>query len=347
MADRNRATLLELLNKPGNNVCADCKSPDPEWVSVNLGAFLCPECAGCHRNLGTHISRVRSIKLDNWEDDQVQAVAELGNEVVNQKYEQFLPAYYKRPTKDDPELLRSEFVKAKYSRQEFIYPDRQTAYCSGIKEGYLYKQKDTAPKSEIDLDSVNVVFAKDKIGVNPNGLQITYFVNGQSRSLFVYADDPKEIVDWYYAIRAAKFEWRRIAHPQQDEIELAEGLTTDFTLEGWLQKMGPKKKDGFKKRWFTLDNRKLMYSEDPLSPFPKGEVYIGHVDGGYGVTMGAKDVRSSMVYVFTLNTPDRDFILSADTREDMDQWINAFKEIQTTEPTSQDLRLLRMLNNNS
>lgn len=54
--------------------------------------------------------------------------------------------------------------------------------------------------------------------------------------------------------------------------------------------------------------------------------------------MGAKDVRSSMVYVFTLNTPDRDFILSADTREDMDQWINAFKEIQTTEPTSQDLR---------
>ncbi|XP_052069925.1 arf-GAP with dual PH domain-containing protein 1-like isoform X2 [Mytilus californianus] len=398
MADRNRATLLELLNKPGNNVCADCKSHDPEWVSVNLGAFLCPECAGCHRNLGTHISRVRSIKLDNWEDDQVQAVAELGNEVVNQKYEQFLPAYYKRPTKDDPDwyytqkdlpkdkrfkLLRSEFVKAKYSRQEFIYPDRQTAYCSGIKEGFLYKrgrddkgfkrrrfcltrklnghsllyfikEKDTAPKCEIDLDSVNVVFAKDKIGVNPNGLQITYFVNGQTRSLFVYADDPKvmttenkEIVDWYYAIRAAKFEWRRIAHPQQDEIELAEGLTTDFTLEGWLQKMGPRKTDGFKKRWFTLDNRKLMYSEDPLSPFPKGEVYIGHSDGGYGVTMGARDVRSSMVYVFTLNTPERDFILSADTREDMNQWIDAFKEIQTTEPTSQDLRLLRMLNNNS
>ena len=31
-------------------------------------------------------------------------------------------------------------MKAKYSRQEFIYPDRQTAYCSGIKEGYLYKR---------------------------------------------------------------------------------------------------------------------------------------------------------------------------------------------------------------
>lgn len=37
-------------------------------------------------------------------------------------------------------MLRSEYVKAKYARQEFIYPDKQSAYCSGIKEGYLYKR---------------------------------------------------------------------------------------------------------------------------------------------------------------------------------------------------------------
>lgn len=37
-------------------------------------------------------------------------------------------------------LLRSEWIKAKYAREEFIYPDRQSAYCSGIKEGNLYKR---------------------------------------------------------------------------------------------------------------------------------------------------------------------------------------------------------------
>jgi uncharacterized protein involved in tellurium resistance len=74
------------------------------------------------------------------------------------------------------------------------------------------------------------------------------------------------------------------------------------------------------------------------SPFPKGEVYIGHADGGYGVSMGAKEVRSSLDYVFTLNTPGRDFILTANTREDMDQWICAFQKVQNTDPTSQDLR---------
>lgn len=40
-----------------------------------------------------------------------QQVAELGNEVVNKKYEQHLPPYYKRPTKDDPELVLSIFSK--------------------------------------------------------------------------------------------------------------------------------------------------------------------------------------------------------------------------------------------
>ena len=30
----------------------------------------------------------------------------------------------------------------------------------------------------------------------------------------------KEIVDWYNAIRAAKFEWRRIAYPHKDEKEV-------------------------------------------------------------------------------------------------------------------------------
>ena len=39
---------------------------DPDWASLNLGALVCIECSGVHRNLGTHISRVRSLDLDEW-----------------------------------------------------------------------------------------------------------------------------------------------------------------------------------------------------------------------------------------------------------------------------------------
>ena len=39
---------------------------DPDWASLNLGALMCIECSGMHRNLGSHVSRVRSLDLDDW-----------------------------------------------------------------------------------------------------------------------------------------------------------------------------------------------------------------------------------------------------------------------------------------
>ena len=39
---------------------------DPTWASLNLGALICMDCASLHRNLGTHLSRVRSLDLDEW-----------------------------------------------------------------------------------------------------------------------------------------------------------------------------------------------------------------------------------------------------------------------------------------
>jgi len=45
---------------------------DVEWASCNLGIFLCKDCAGIHRSLGVDISRIKSIKLDNWEDELVK-----------------------------------------------------------------------------------------------------------------------------------------------------------------------------------------------------------------------------------------------------------------------------------
>ncbi|KAK3105706.1 hypothetical protein FSP39_003889 [Pinctada imbricata] len=54
----------------GNNSCADCGAPNPDWASINLGTMICIECSGIHRNLGTHLSRVRSLDLDEWPEEK-------------------------------------------------------------------------------------------------------------------------------------------------------------------------------------------------------------------------------------------------------------------------------------
>lgn len=50
--------LQELLKEEENKYCADCETKQPRWASWNLGVFLCIRCAGLHRNLGVHISKV-------------------------------------------------------------------------------------------------------------------------------------------------------------------------------------------------------------------------------------------------------------------------------------------------
>lgn len=36
-----------------------------------LGIFLCMRCATIHRKLGTHVSKVKSLSMDSWTNEQV------------------------------------------------------------------------------------------------------------------------------------------------------------------------------------------------------------------------------------------------------------------------------------
>jgi len=74
-------SMSDLHDDVSNHRCFECKVPldTLNWVSINLGIFICIGCSGVHRSLGTHISKVRSLSFDKLPSSQLDILRRLGN----------------------------------------------------------------------------------------------------------------------------------------------------------------------------------------------------------------------------------------------------------------------------
>ncbi|XP_030062339.1 arf-GAP with dual PH domain-containing protein 2 isoform X2 [Microcaecilia unicolor] len=350
MADRdgNRKELLEQLTMPGNTRCADCGAP------------------GIHRNL-PEISKIKSIRLDFWDDDLVKYMRTHGNLSAKAKYEAVVPPYYYRPQATDCLVLKEQWIRAKYERQEFTADQTgKSRESAGNKEGFLWKRgKDKAQfllrrfvlseregvlkyftkeeikgaKATMSLKDLNAMFQPEKIG-NPNGLQITYVKGIQTRNVFVYHESRKEIVDWFNAIRAARLRYLKTEFPTTAESEIIPRITRNYLKEGYMEKTGPKQREAFRKRWFTLDlqERKLLYYKDPMDPYEQGAVFIGSRDHGYQVKEGLpKGIKGKKWKAgVTIVTPGRQFLFTCENEKDQRAWMEALNEVISRPMTPQD-----------
>ncbi|NWW40058.1 SMAP2 protein, partial [Panurus biarmicus] len=119
--ERYQAVLAGLLAEDENKFCADCQAKGPRWASWNIGVFICIRCAGIHRNLGVHISRVKSVNLDQWTQEQIQCVQEMGNGKANRLYEAYLPENFRRPQTDQhPFSAVESFIRDKYEKKKYM-----------------------------------------------------------------------------------------------------------------------------------------------------------------------------------------------------------------------------------
>ncbi|XP_077304357.1 arf-GAP with GTPase, ANK repeat and PH domain-containing protein 1 isoform X5 [Lithobates pipiens] len=122
LTSQNEALALQSIrNLPGNSHCVDCDAPSPDWASLNLGALMCIECSGIHRNLGTHLSRVRSLDLDDWTPELIKVMSAIGNELGNSIWEGSSQGHVK-PCSESPREEKERWIRAKYEQKLFLAP---------------------------------------------------------------------------------------------------------------------------------------------------------------------------------------------------------------------------------
>lgn len=166
-----------LREVPGNDKCAECGASEPDWASLNLGILICIECSGIHRNLGVHISKVRSITLDVrvWEPTILDLFRTLGNSYCNSVWEELLQLpndeltnvdaiqSASKPSPKDAFHEKEKYILAKYVEKQVVnkeafapYSNRATLIWEAVRSN---KVKDVYQIIVVsDVNIINTIY---------------------------------------------------------------------------------------------------------------------------------------------------------------------------------------------
>ncbi|XP_003215549.1 stromal membrane-associated protein 1 isoform X5 [Anolis carolinensis] len=156
--EQHQAILAKLLREEDNKYCADCEAKGPRWASWNTGVFICIRCAGIHRNLGVHISRVKSVNLDQWTPEQIQCMQEMGNTKARLLYEANLPENFRRPQTDQAVEF---FIRDKYEKKKYYDKNAVQATTKEKEKKKEEKKKDREPEKPLKCLGVDKPLRKE------------------------------------------------------------------------------------------------------------------------------------------------------------------------------------------
>mmetsp|Transcript_1652 Transcript_1652/g.3244 ORF Transcript_1652/g.3244 Transcript_1652/m.3244 type:complete len:408 (-) Transcript_1652:168-1391(-) len=224
-----------IVNTQGTNntVCADCNvTSDAEWSVWNHGVFVCIKCSGIHRQLGVHISKVKSTQLDKWRNNELAFVSNLGGNLrVNQTLEHRKPKYFLNPSEcPSVDGVRKFFIRQKYECRRFHTETKEDAATHDMPQKVqisTFLEENSKKKLYFQLLTQNFCFFKNgydsypttshdvlqiklnivsSTSVYTNTAVLVVAANNEDTVLYRLRamQDLSQIIDWVHAVRRAQ-----------------------------------------------------------------------------------------------------------------------------------------------
>ncbi|KAL5269003.1 hypothetical protein ACHWQZ_G002735 [Mnemiopsis leidyi] len=304
--------IQRIYEEPSNAFCADCNAPEPKWASINLGVVVCIKCSGSHRDLGVHISKVRSLELDvkAWTDDMVSVFHRIGNRRANEYFEKTLDtATHPRPPPDSDMKLRESFIEEKYTR--------------GSWSAVI-----TSPVEELNRQLMEVV-QTDQLHKT-----LALLMSGADVKHIDHKFDPSRRTPYLMALACGQKAQAQLlllndadpVLPQENNEPTDSDIQID--LEGVLEKKGPTAMQSYKKRKCVLSGKILKYYDD--HDCYKNEIDMHKlIDVELGESEQPDDDRNSDEYHYLrIRTDTRTFIFREKDKGYLSLWHDALKATQ-------------------
>ncbi|KAL9646970.1 hypothetical protein ABK040_013828 [Willaertia magna] len=342
-----KTQVLSLKGKSENKYCADCLATETAWASTNLGVFVCINCSGVHRSLGTHVSKVKSVELDDWtEPEQYEIMSKVGNIEANSYWEcNTFP--FEKPLAHDKYAFRKRFIVDKYVKKKFLPSPENVDYKlerefdvklvsrqgfvtkQGFKRktwkkrymvlhedvlSYFKNQSDSYPAGSIKIELDSLVMFVDELQL---GKKNCFAIVTKTRNYYMYCDLEEEVCDWIYSLRAAVYyaNLKRVFNDPRNFLKNSDAKRVE--RKGILKKQGGNFKS-VKKRYFVLKDSQLSYykSEKEMEPIDSIDLRNTKVETTKNTKCG-----------ITLHTVGRQYFFLAENEKEKDEWINAIDTV--------------------